>query len=280
MKVSDQRLTNKSIIVTGGGTGIGHACAALLAREGAHVTICGRTEDSLRKSAASINAALGGAEAVRYRIADALNETDMKEVARLACERTGSIDGCIANAGGGGMPGPTHEQDVAEFTRVLNGNIVATLVTIKSVIEPMRSAGGGSIVLISSLNGDSRVVANYTSAYSAAKAGIDQMMRVAAVEYGKDFIRVNSIRPGYIHTEINDKYVGTGTRFYQSCRDNVPLAGPLGQPDDIASLAGFLLGEQARWITGQAISVDGGQSLHQGPDSSELLASVRASQAG
>lgn len=266
-----QPLSGRAVIVTGGGTGLGHACASVLAQSGAIVTICGRTEATLQASAARIAAQISGEGAIQYGVGDAADEADMREIVRIATARTGRLDGCIANAGGGGMPGATHQQSVDEFTRILRVNLVATMVTVKCAMEPMRKAGGGSLVFISSLNGDSRVAANYTSAYSAAKAGIDQLMRVAACEYGKDRIRVNSIRPGYIHTEINDQHVGKGTGFYQSCRDNVLLDGPLGQPEDIAHLARFLIGPESRWITGQAFSVDGGQSLNRGPDSTSLM---------
>lgn len=266
-----QPLSGKAVIVTGGGTGIGHACASLLARSGAIVTLCGRTEATLQASAARIAERITGEGVIQYGVGDASDESDMREIVRIATARTGLLDGCIANAGGGGMPGATHQQAVDEFIRILRINLVATMVTVKAVIEPMQKAGGGSLVFISSLNGDPRVAANYTSAYSAAKAGIDQLMRVAACEYGRQRIRVNSIRPGYIHTEINDRHVGEGTGFYQSCRDNVLLDGPLGQPDDIAQLARFLIGPESRWITGQAFNVDGGQSLNRGPDSSSLM---------
>ncbi|WP_262408219.1 SDR family NAD(P)-dependent oxidoreductase [Sphingopyxis sp. OPL5] len=266
-----QDFAGRAFVVTGGGTGIGHACAAGLAARGAHVVICGRTESALAASASRIGDQLSGNGSVAYVAADASDEIAMSRVVEAALDVAGRLDGMVANAGGGGMPGAMHQISVDEFQRVLTSNIISTLVTMKAGIAPMREAGGGALVLISSLNGDARVAAKYTGAYSAAKAAIDQMARVAAAEYGGDGIRVNSIRPGYIHTEINDKYVGEGTLFHQSCRANVPLAGPLGQPGDVAELACFLLGEGARWITGQAISVDGGQSLHAAPDSSELL---------
>lgn len=269
-----QTLTGKSIIVTGGGTGIGRACASLLARSGAMVTICGRTEATLQAATRTIADQITGEGTIQYGLADAANEDDMQEIVRIATTRTGVLDGCIANAGGGGMPGAIHQQQVDEFTRILRINLVATMVTVKCAVKAMQSAGGGSFVFISSLNGDDRVAANYTSPYAAAKAGIDQMMRVAAAEYGRDRIRVNSIRPGYIHTEINDRHVGEGSGFYQSCRDNVLLDGPLGQPDDIAHLARFLMEPSSRWITGQAFSVDGGQSLNRAPDSTWVMERV------
>ena len=259
-------LSGKVAVVTGGGTGIGRACAERLAADGAAVTICGRTESKLAEAAKRIVAAAAHGGSVRWIAADVTREDDVRAAVSRALEPTGHLDGCIANAGGGGGLGPYHVQDAAEFLRVLHLNVLGTMLCIKHTVTHLIEAGGGSFVGMSSLAG--HVTHPYFGAYTPGKAGIEAMMRNAADEYGHKRVRFNAIRPGFIATEIM-VHISRESRTYRSYVENTPMAG-VGEPEDVANLARFLIGPESRWITGESINVDGGHALRRGPDFSEF----------
>lgn len=266
--MSDGKLQGLSILVTGGGTGIGRACAQRLVADGATVTISGRTRASLESAAELITAAAAHGGSVNIACGDVTSEEDVKQMVSIAADSHGAVHGCIANAGGGGMPMPYAAVDTEEFMRVLNLNVLGTMLCMKHTLPPMIAAGGGSFVGMSSLAG--HITHPYFHAYCAGKAGIEAMMRNAADEYGKDKVRFNAIRPGFVATEMMEG-IPKDSDVYRSYIDNTPMAD-VGQPDDVAELARFLIGPESRWITGQAINVDGGHSLRRGPDFSSFVA--------
>ena len=249
------------VLVTGGGTGIGHACAAALAADGAAVTICGRTESKLADSAERISKEAANGGSVAYVVADVTDESSVAAAVAAAAEPTGTLNGVVANAGGGGGMGPYHLQDTDEFLRVLHLNVLGTMLTVKHSVPLMRAVGGGSFVGMSSIAG--HVTHMYFGAYTPGKAGIEAIMRNAADEYGAANIRFNAIRPGFIATEIMEGIPRDG-EVYDSYIDNTPMAD-VGYPEDVGHLARFLIGPESRWITGQCINIDGGHSLRRGP---------------
>ena len=263
-------LEGMAVLVTGGGTGIGRACAERLAADGAAVTICGRTESKLAEAAKRVKAVAAHGGSVRWIAADVTREQDVRAAVARALEPTGRLDGCVANAGGGGGMGPYHVQEVEEFLRVLHLNVLGTMLCIKHTVTQMIEAGGGSFVGMSSLAG--HVTHPYFGAYTAGKAGIEAMLRNAADEYGHKGVRFNAIRPGFIATEIMVN-IPRESRTYQSYLENTPMAG-VGEPEDVAQLARFLIGPESRWITGEAINVDGGHSLRRGPNFSEFAEAI------
>ncbi len=260
-------LAGMGILVTGGGTGIGKACAAKLAADGAAVTICGRTEANLQAAAEEISAAASQDGSVQWISGDVTCEADVQKFVARAAEPTGNLNGVIANAGGGGMPMAYGNVDTDEFIRVLNLNVLGTMFCMKHSIALMLAAGGGSFVGMSSLAG--HITHPYFHAYCAGKAGVEAMMRNAADEYGKDNIRFNAIRPGFIATE-SMAGIPRDSEVYKSYIDNTPM-NDAGQPEDVAELARFLIGPESRWITGQCINVDGGHCLRRGPDFSSFV---------
>lgn len=254
-------------LVTGGGTGIGHACAAALAADGATVTICGRTESKLIESAARANTAAAHGGSVRHQVADVTDEAAVESVVSSAAEAADGLQIVVANAGGGGGLGPYDQQDVEQFRSVLDLNVVGTMLCVKHAVPIMRSAGRGSFVAMSSIAGG--LTHRYFGAYTAGKAGIEAIVRNAADEFGSVNLRFNAIRPGFISTEIMEGIPRDGS-VYRSYIENTPMAN-VGDPEDVALLARFLAGPESRWITGQVIAVDGGHSLRTGPDFSEYV---------
>jgi NAD(P)-dependent dehydrogenase (short-subunit alcohol dehydrogenase family) len=254
-------LAGRSAIVTGGGTGIGAACATRLAQDGMNVTICGRTESKLTEVVDRIKA--GGASGqIRHQVTDVTVETDVAALVANHVDAFGGLNGFVANAGGGGGMGPYHLLDTDEFLRVLHLNVLGTMLSVKYSAAHMVAAGGGSFVGMSSLAG--HIPHPMFGAYCVSKAGIEEMMRNAANEYGETKVRFNAIRPGFISTEIMEG-IPRESAVYDSYIVNTPL-NDVGEPEDVANLAAFLLSDEARWITGTTINVDGGHHLRSGPD--------------
>jgi NAD(P)-dependent dehydrogenase (short-subunit alcohol dehydrogenase family) len=252
-------LDGRSVIVTGGGSGIGAACARLVAAEGAVVTICGRTASKLEQTVEQVRSAGGEIQLV---VADVTVELDVAGLVDAAAEFGGGLHGFVANAGGGGPLAPYHLQDSGEFERVLKLNVVGTMLGVKHAVPHMARAGGGSFVGMSSIAG--HVTHPYFGAYGPAKAGVESIVRNAADEYGAYGVRVNGIQPGFIATEIMQA-VPEGGDIWNSYVEQTPLGG-VGQPDDVANVVRFLLSDESRWITGQLLAVDGGHCLRRGPD--------------
>ena len=268
-------LEGYAALVTGGGTGIGCACALRLAADGAAVTILGRTESRLVDAATRIAdaaRAAGHGGSVQHVVADVTDEATMQTAVDAALQRTGALDAVVANAGGGGGMAPPHLQNVAEFTRVLQLNVVGTLVTMKHTVPHLVAAGRGSFVGMSSIAGSTTHL--WFGGYPPGKAGIEALVRNAADEYGPTGTRFNAIRPGFIATEIMGG-IPRDSPVYESYLVNTPMAptreSGVGEPEDVAALVRFLVGEDSRWITGVVVNVDGGHHLRRGPDFSAFI---------
>ncbi len=260
MKMSaNEPIVGSGVLVTGGGSGIGSACATELARLGAKVMICGRTESKLGDTVAALRDEGLFAE---YVTADVTDEIQVTEAVSATVKWAGSLRGVVANAGGGGMLAPYHLQDVAEYRRVLDLNVVGTMLCVKHSVPAMVATGGGSFVAISSIA--STTTHPVFGAYPVSKAAIDAMMRNAADEYGPIGLRFNSVQPGFVATEIME-LVPRDSAVFDSYLRNTPLGG-VSDPAEIASVVAFLLGADSSRITGQSIAVDGGHNLRSGPD--------------
>lgn len=247
-------------LVTGGGTGIGYACAAALVADGATVTICGRTEATLQDAVERLGKVADCGGRAAYVVADVTDETSVAHAVAQAAVG-GRLDTVVANAGGGGMLGPTHTQDLAEFTRVLHLNVLGTLLVAKHTL-PHLVRSKGSLIGMSSLAG--HVTHRWFGAYPVAKAGIEELVRNIADEYGPAGVRANAVRPGFTATELMEG-VPRDSDVYRSYLVNTPLGG-VAEPQDVGHAVRFLAGPEARWITGQCLDVDGGHHLRRGPD--------------
>jgi NAD(P)-dependent dehydrogenase (short-subunit alcohol dehydrogenase family) len=247
-------LEGTTALVTGGGTGIGLACAAALIADGATVTICGRTEDTLKRAVATLGASAS------YVVTDVTDEGAVQSLVEQA-SASGRLDTVVANAGGGGLPSPTHALDAEEFTRVLNLNVLGTWLVAKHTL-PHLVRSQGSFIGMSSIAG--QLTHRWFGGYPVGKAGIEAIIRNIADEYGPASVRANAIRPGFIATEIMEG-IPRDSAVYESYLENTPLPR-LGEPDDVGNLVRFLASSEATWITGQVINVDGGHNLRRGPD--------------
>lgn len=254
-------LDGYSILVTGGGTGIGLACATALARDGAAVTICGRTAERLEAAARELNDQGGGA--VTWVSADITDEAAVETAVASAVEHGGGrLDGVVGNAGGSRHMGPLVMADVQAVRETLDLNVVGNLLLLKHAAEALADSGRGSFVAISSHAG--RDTFRFLGVYGAAKAGLDFLVRVAADELGPARVRVNSVLPGVIATEIMTG-ITDGGPVLDSYLEEIPL-GRVGEPNEVAALVRFLIGPESSYVNGQNISIDGGQSVRKGAD--------------
>ncbi|MFI6321786.1 SDR family oxidoreductase [Nonomuraea sp. NPDC050556] len=251
-----------SVLVTGGGSGIGLAVARRLTAAGAVVTICGRTEDRLA-------AARDAGHADHYVVADVGDEEAVAQAVRQAhANGGGRLDGVVASAGGSGWLGPITQLPLEQWRQVIETNLTGTMLALKHAAPLMAAQGGGSFVAISSIASSN--THRWFGPYGVAKAGVDHLCLLAADELGASGVRVNAIRPGLIRTEMVAIVTEEENPILADYRACTPLPR-IGEPDDVAALAAFLLGPDSSWITGQVINVDGGHSLRRGPDFSPWL---------
>ncbi|AMK19570.1 MULTISPECIES: SDR family NAD(P)-dependent oxidoreductase [Sphingobium] len=250
----------KVFLVTGAGSGIGAATAARLASEGGQVVAADINEASLNDVAASIQRAGGLCNAIQFDLAD---EESIVALIRGAIQWAGRLDAVINVASD--VSGTTMAADVeigafdpGLWSRVLQVNLIGTGLIIRESISHLVAAGGGSIVNISSaaawLGEDQR------PAYAASKIGLHSTTRHVARAWGAKGIRCNVIAPGMVLTETGSKLMPQEYRDMMLERICLPT---LGAPEDIAAAAAFLVSDEARWITGQILSVDGGLTFRE-----------------
>jgi NAD(P)-dependent dehydrogenase (short-subunit alcohol dehydrogenase family) len=264
-------ITGSSVLVTGGGSGIGLATAERLAGDGAHVTICGRTEQKLVDATARIERAAGGGGGggtARFVVADVTVEEQVAAAVATAAEATGRIDGLFACAGGSLHLGSVLTADVAAVRATVDLNLMGSVICVKQAGAAMAAQGGpGSIVLMSS--GAGRFPHPHLWAYGVSKAAICFLAETAAEELGPLGIRVNAVAPGIIDDELM-AFITAGGPLLQDYLAQMPL-GRVGTLEDVAAAVRFLLGPESSFVTGETLGVDGGHHLRRGADYSLLF---------
>ncbi|MBM4268132.1 MAG: SDR family oxidoreductase [Deltaproteobacteria bacterium] len=260
-------LEGKTALVTGGGTGIGLGCARALLRDGATVTIAGRRSDVLEAAAASLAAEAPDGAEVRWLTCDVTVEEDVKRAVGRAADTSGHLDIAVANAGTG-FGSYILLTDAATFRQALDLNVIGSYNTIRAAAFAMKDSGGGSIVAMSSVAG--ALSHRSMPAYCTAKAGLDMLVRCAADELGGFGIRVNSVRPGIVATEIMEAFVIPNQDVVGDYLEKMPIRR-VGEIDDVGRLVRFLAGPESSWITGQAIGIDGGLTVRGGPNYDPMM---------
>jgi NAD(P)-dependent dehydrogenase (short-subunit alcohol dehydrogenase family) len=250
------RLAHKTVLITGGALGIGRATCLLLAREGAKVAITDVRDSEGQELAAEIVRTGGTA---RYWHLDVSREDQVRAVLAAAAEALGPVTVLVNNAGIAGANKPTHELTEAEWDAVQAVNTKGVFFCTKHAIPGMQRAGGGSIVNLSSIYG--LVGAPDVPSYHASKGAVRLMTKTDALLYARDRIRVNSVHPGYIWTPMVEG-VGRGAggdldTFRRDVGALHPL-GHMGEPDDIAYGILYLASDEARFVTGSELVIDGG----------------------
>jgi len=251
------RLKDKTAIITGSGTGIGKASAILFAKEGANIVICGRREEKLKEVEREIVKELGlKAEDSKKVLAiscDVTNQDEVKKLLDKSIKQFNKIDILLNNAGvfRGSL---IHEHTLSDWEETININLKGMFLLTKKVIPNMISNGGGSIINIASILG--MVAIPEASAYNASKGGVIMFTKSIAVEYGRHNIRANCICPGLVETPmtqglIADKKVAT------KILEAYPM-GRFGKPEDIAYGCLYLASDESSWVTGTALTIDGG----------------------
>ena len=261
---------DRTYLVTGGGSGIGKGVAAGLVAAGASVMIVGRNPDRLAGAVKEIESSAAGSGSIRYEPADITNEEEATRAVDAVTAWHGRLHGVVHCAGGSETIGPITQVDSELWRRAVDLNVNGTMYVLKHSAREMVRGGGGSFVGISSIAASN--THRWFGAYGVSKSALDHMMQLAADELGASWVRVNSIRPGLIRTELVAPVLESPelSEDYRLC---TPLPRP-GEVEDVANLAMFLLSDAASYVTGQVINVDGGLMLRRGPDFSAMLEPV------
>jgi NAD(P)-dependent dehydrogenase (short-subunit alcohol dehydrogenase family) len=253
--MSSPRFDRRSVLVTGASSGIGRACALALGQAGAQVVAAGRRKDRLAEVAKAIATAGGTAHVVDGDVRD---EATCARWVKSAVERFGGLDGLVNAAGvlgNGGIANTATE----EWDRLFDSNVRSVFLLTRAA-APELAKRKGAVVNLSSVAA-TRPYANLLG-YCVSKAAVDMMTRCAALDLAPDGVRVNAVNPGVVVTELHTvtQAVADYPGFLERSKTTHPL-GRVGRPEEIASLVLYLLSDEASWMTGSTIAIDGGRAL-------------------
>lgn len=254
------RLENKVALVTGGARGIGRAVCRLFAEEGASVAVTDVIDDEGNQVVDGILKA--GQKAAFWHL-DTSNEKEVESVFADVAGQLGGLDILVNNAGISGTNRPTHEIDAEDWDRVIGVNVKGVFLCTKHAVPFMQKGPGGSIINLSSIYGI--VGAADLPPYHASKGAVRMMSKTDALLYAADNIRVNSIHPGYVWTPLVEGLAessGQGVEEFRQDLDAKHPIGHVGEPLDIAYGALYLASDEAKFVTGSELVIDGGYTAH------------------
>jgi NAD(P)-dependent dehydrogenase (short-subunit alcohol dehydrogenase family) len=254
-----KRLQGKVAIITGASLGLGRATAVRMAEEGASVAVLDVLDPEGKALAAELT---GRSLAARFWHCDVKNEAQVTQVIADVVKHFGRLDILVNNAGVSGASKPTHELSEAEWDWVQAINVKGVFFCTKHAIPHLRRAGGGSIINLSSIYG--LVGAPDVPPYHASKGAVRLMTKTDALLYAADRIRVNSIHPGFIWTPMVEKHLAASgdVAAGRKAVDALHPLGHMGEPDDIAWGAVYLASDEAKFVTGSELVIDGGYTAH------------------
>lgn len=248
--MNDQRFGGKVALITGGASGIGAACALTFAHGGANVVIVDMNDELGEQTVAAVKQAGGAAIFLPVDVADPEAVERMVEQTIAAF---GRLDIAVNNAGIGGEPQPTGSYSIAGWRKVIDVNLNSVFYCMRYEIPRMLAQGGGAIVNMSSILGS--VGFATAPAYVAAKHGVVGLTKAAALEYGKQGLRINAVGPGFIKTPLLAGALDDQTQAYLS---GLHALGRMGEAQEVAHLTAFLCSDEASFLTGGYYLVDGG----------------------
>ncbi|HZQ85547.1 MAG TPA: SDR family oxidoreductase [Acidimicrobiales bacterium] len=249
-------LDGKAAIITGGGSGIGLACAKALLDDGATVTLAGRSEDRLKGAVAEL-----GSDRAHYAVCDTGDEAQVAAAVEKAAQPLGGLHFAVMSAGTGAA-GPITTIELSAWQATLDTNLTGAFLVIKHAAPRMAESGGGSIVAISSIAAP--LTHRLMAPYCVSKAALETLVMNAADELGAVNVRVNAVRPGLVPTELATM-LHTNEGIVNDYLEQMPL-GRLGTVEDVAAGVRYLCGPESSWVTGQCFAIDGGHTLRRGPD--------------
>ncbi len=253
-------MSGKVGFVTGGGTGIGLACARAIVEAGGSVALAARRNDVIEAAAAELG------EGAIPVVCDVTDQQSVDAAVSATVERFGALHLAV-NAAGVGGAGNVLNSTADEFATVIDTNLTGTFRSMRAEALAMKQSDGGSIVNISSIAG--ALTHRYMSSYCASKAGLNMLTRCTADDVGQFGIRVNAVMPGLVKTDLAQP-LWSNEGVVEEYKRRMPVSR-VGAPEDVANIVVFLLSDEASWITGQCIGVDGGHTIRQGPDLVEPL---------
>jgi NAD(P)-dependent dehydrogenase (short-subunit alcohol dehydrogenase family) len=254
--MAKSNFTGKTVLVTGAASGIGRAAALLFGERGASVAVVGRDPVKAGTVVDEIRASGGTAEFIQ---ADMRRPEDIAGMVERTVERFGGLDCAFNNAGVNGVAAPFHEQTLEEFERVVKVNLTSVFLCMQAEIRHMLTAGGG--VIVNNGSGASLIPAPHLPHYTAAKHGLLGLAKVAAKEYADRNIRVNTVCPGVIDTPMMQAHLGQDEGTIDALVQMLP-GKRMGRPEDIARAVVWLCSDDAAYVSGDTMVVDGGLLAH------------------